>query len=248
MITTIQFLFALAIVTIVAIGFIIYVSHKKYQQGFNNAKEKFNVIPDIIYENKNLIHKGISPLDYIQIIEKEHQYENELFSVIPEFGIHIKYNPDDKTPLNRNFKIEAFTGYSNPIKQNIIITPNNISDGYHTFDELYQYRLMYNAGLVNMIAYTKSRYHDFHNPLDKITVYKSKKHNDDQKCFDGNWFIVVIETPWGQISNHYELKDWNKFNCKVIRKAHKYDGHTPQDCLERLNKLYSYLIEKVNKF
>lgn len=248
MITTIQFLFSLAIIAVIAVAAIIYVASKKYQQGFNDAKEKFNVIPDIIWDHQNIVHRGICPTLGTEIYEKEHPCLNDEKAVIPKFGINIKYNGDDENPIKRHFTIESCCDYHTPYKTKTIITPNGVSDGYHTFDELYQYRLMYNAGLVNMIKYTKSRYHDFHNPLDKITVYKSKKHNDDQKCFDGNWFIVVIETPWGQISNHYELKDWDKFNCKIIRKAHKYDGHTPQDCLERLNKLYSYLIEKVNKF
>ena len=243
MITSIQLFFSLAIIAVIAITIIIYVASKKYQQGFDDAKEKFNVIPDIIWDQDNLVHEGLAPTAGVHIYEKQKTAPN-LVDIVPEFGIDLRYCPNEK-PNQRKFHISIRSMYKlNPIE----ITPNGISDGYHTFDELYQYRLMYNAGLVNMITYTKSRYHDFHNPLDKITVYKSKKHNDGQNCFDGNWFIVVIETPWGQISNHYELKDWDKFNCKIIRKAHKYDGHTPQDCLERLNKLYSYLIKKVNKF
>lgn len=48
MITSIQLFFSLAIIAVIAITIIIYVASKKYQQGFDDAKEKFNVIPDII--------------------------------------------------------------------------------------------------------------------------------------------------------------------------------------------------------
>ena len=43
----------------------------------------------------------------------------------------------------------------------------NISDGYHTFNELYEYRLLYNASMFNELA--KQGLYD---------VHKSKKHSD----------------------------------------------------------------------
>ncbi len=51
-------------------------------------------------------------------------------------------------------------------------------------------------------------------------------------------FIVIAILPSGQISNHYELKDWDLFKCEEVKKAkYKFDGHTAQDVLERLKKL-----------
>lgn len=100
----------------------------------------------------------------------------------------------------------------------------NISDGYHTFNELYEYRLLYNAGMFNELA--KQGLYD---------VHKSKKHSDGTAPFgDGNWFIVQAELPTGQISNHYEMKDWELFNVPEKEKANPYDGHTPQNVAKRL--------------
>lgn len=102
-----------------------------------------------------------------------------------------------------------------------------ISDGYHTFNELYEFRKLYNAALFNTWA-----------ELSKYDVHKSIKHNDGELCFGGDWFIVVAVLPCGQISNHYELKDWDLFHIPETPIAkHPFDGHTPKDVMDRLNNL-----------
>ena len=102
----------------------------------------------------------------------------------------------------------------------------NISDGYHTFNELYEYRLLYNASMFNELA--KQNLYD---------VHKSKFHSDGTIPFgDENWFIVQAELPTGQISNHYEMKDWDLFQVPIKEKANPYDGHTPQDVAKRLRE------------
>lgn len=99
-----------------------------------------------------------------------------------------------------------------------------VSDGYHTFNELYEYRMLYNAALFNEFA--KQGLYD---------VHKSRKHSDGEYPFgDSNWFIVMAELPTGQISNHYEMKDWDLFHVPEKEKANVWDGHTPKDVSERL--------------
>ena len=115
---------------------------------------------------------------------------------------------------------------------------NNIgdfSDGYHTFNELYDYRKAYNAAFFNELA--KQGLYD---------VHKSKLHSDGEIPFDdANWFIVMAELPTGQISNHYEIKDWELFDIPEKNRANVYDGHTPQDVYERLVKYLNN--NKLNK-
>lgn len=102
-----------------------------------------------------------------------------------------------------------------------------ISDGYHTFNELYRYRMLYNAAFFNL--------------LPKELVHKSKRHHDGEECFGGGWFIVMANLPTGQISNHYELKDWDLFQIPEKFTADEWDGHTPQEATDRLYKfLYEY--------
>jgi hypothetical protein len=101
-----------------------------------------------------------------------------------------------------------------------------VSDGYHTMDELYEFRKVYNAALFNEWA-----------RQGKYQVHKSQKHNDGERCFGGGWFIVMATLPSGQISNHYELKDWDLFVCEERETSEAWDGHTPADVLERLKQL-----------
>ena len=96
-----------------------------------------------------------------------------------------------------------------------------LSDGYHTFDQLYDFRREYNAALVNSGVWP---------------AHKSHRHHDGELCFGGGWFIVMMETPFGQISNHYECKYWDEFHCEEKYVADEWDGHTDEDVLERLKK------------
>ncbi len=109
-----------------------------------------------------------------------------------------------------------------------------VSDGYHTFNELYEFRKVYNAALFNEWA-----------AQGKYCVHKSKKHFEGDVCFGGGWFIVVAILPQGQISNHYELNDWDLFQIPEHEKAlFEFDGHTAKDVLERLKAL-PQIIDKV---
>ena len=102
----------------------------------------------------------------------------------------------------------------------------DVSDGYHTFKELYHFRALYNAAFFNeyYVNYGK--------------VIKSRKHSDGKFCFDadGEWFIVMVQLPTGQISNHYHADYWDLFQVEEQEIADEWDGHTPQQAAERLEK------------
>ena len=109
-------------------------------------------------------------------------------------------------------------------ENNTKVDMGEVSDGYHTFNELYEYRMLYNAALFNEFA--KQGLYD---------VHKSRKHSDGEYPFgDSNWFIVMAELPTGQISNHYEMKDWDKFQIPEKPVANKWDEHSPRDVANRL--------------
>jgi len=112
-------------------------------------------------------------------------------------------------------------------EKNIGFKAEEISDGYHTFKELYDFRKMYNATLFN--EWSKLGLYD---------VHKSIKHFEGDLCFGGGWFIVSAKLPTGQISNHYKLDDWDYFKIPATDKCkHKFDGHTSEDVLNRLKSL-----------
>jgi hypothetical protein len=133
-----------------------------------------------------------------------------------------------------DFIIKGVNGEFYPCKPDIFektyISEDQIgtlSDGYHTFDELYNFRKMYNAAAFN--AWTKDGLYN---------VHKSKRHNDGMECFGGGWFIVMAVLPTGQVSNHYKMEDWDLFQCpeeEIVK--FPYDGHTAQDVLNRLENV-----------
>ena len=113
--------------------------------------------------------------------------------------------------------------YKEVSKDNIDVVKKNkdISDGHHTFGELYHHR----AVLFSVIV---SKY--------KSKSWKSRLHHDGS-MFD-DMFIVGIETPWGQATYHYNIDPyWNLFSCKELDKAPSYDGHTPDQAIERIRRL-----------
>lgn len=88
-----------------------------------------------------------------------------------------------------------------------------ISDGYHTFADLYEQRLILSAALAK------------NNPH----AWKSKRHEDGSVPFGGGWFIMGFDTDEGCYTYHYELNDWDLFQCKELDKGKPWDGHTSKD-------------------
>lgn len=88
-----------------------------------------------------------------------------------------------------------------------------MSDGYHTFADLYEQRLILSAALAK------------NNPH----AWKSKRHADGSIPFGWGWFIMGFDTDEGCYTYHYELKDWDLFQCKELDKGKPWDGHTSKD-------------------
>ena len=96
----------------------------------------------------------------------------------------------------------------------------DLSDGYHTFNELYHHRAVLFSVIINQ---------------NKEIAWKSKKHHDET-MYDG-MFIVGIDTPQGQYSYHYDIDPyWNMFACKELDNAPEWDGHMPKD-IDRLQSI-----------
>lgn len=95
------------------------------------------------------------------------------------------------------------------------------SDGYHTFNELYHHRAVLFSVIVKAFQ-------------DK--AWKSKKHHDGT-MYDG-MFIVGIDTPRGQATYHYDIDPyWDMFECPELERAPEWDGHTPEEAINRIGAL-----------
>ena len=96
------------------------------------------------------------------------------------------------------------------------------SDGYHTHNELYEYRTLYHAHATRAWM------------LDGVEVTKSWRHADGELCFGGGWFIVTAQLPTGQVTNHYPERDWPLFDVPEVERPAEWDGHTPQEAAARI--------------
>ena len=104
-----------------------------------------------------------------------------------------------------------------------MVVNGDTSDGYHTFNELYDHR----AKLFSVVVSDH-----------KDRCWKSMHHHDGS-MYDG-MFIVGINTPDGQASYHYDVDPyWDMFDCKELDRAPEWDGHTPEQAIDRIAKLAS---------
>ena len=96
----------------------------------------------------------------------------------------------------------------------------DLSDGFHTFRQLYYQRMMLFATIVKQ---------------NKDKAWKSLRHEDGELCFGGGWFIVGIDTPEGSYTYHYEDNYFSLFDCEELECGKHWDGHTEKDVMRLLS-------------
>lgn len=119
--------------------------------------------------------------------------------------------------------------------KNSKLDTNLISDGYHTFGELYEHRITLFIALCKLME----QYSDIVNGYDPSPkpVWKSKAHSDGS-VWEG-WFILGMgKNRNGQITYHLPISKWDECNFEILEKAPEWDGHTSADVLERLKNLH----------
>ena len=104
-------------------------------------------------------------------------------------------------------------------------------DGYHTWNELYEHRIVLFIALCEQIERWWDR-------AEKPSpVWRSKLHSDGSSL--ENWFIMgIFHSKGDQMTYHVPFSKWKDTNfVATLEKAPEYDGHTPDNVLERLKKL-----------
>lgn len=177
--------------------------------------------------------KAIKVLEKYKFSEREEYLENNAKKIGKKYeDLYL-----ERTWIPTTYERKQFTIVYNLIeklqKENEEINKakenGTLSDGYHTFNDLYYQRCVLFATICN---------------LNKNIAWKSKRHSDGKKCFDSdNWFIVGIDTPEGSYTYHYEMKYWNLFDVQELELGKKWDGHTEKD-VTRLLSLINNCIPK----
>lgn len=115
-----------------------------------------------------------------------------------------------------------------------------VSDGYHTFDELYDHRMNLYISLCRNINYINAIWEKNGTKMTgERAVWRSKNHSDGEIAFGGTWFVLGIGKNKGtQITYHLPIERWESLDSiETLEKAPEWDGHTSQDVLERLKNL-----------
>ena len=100
---------------------------------------------------------------------------------------------------------------------------DSISDGHHTFEELYKQRAILFATLCNSY---------------KELSFKTKKHFDEENDpMYNDDFLAGIYTPEGIVTYHIKLKYWDLFDIPEIERGPKYDGYDNNEVLKRIISL-----------
>ena len=102
-----------------------------------------------------------------------------------------------------------------------------VSDGYHTFDELYEHR---HALFLALLYLLRAEGH-------RESCWMSKLHEDGTSM--KGWFVAGAHLPTGDVTYHLPIRLWKvaiKGGIPVLPKAPPFDGHTSTDVIARLNK------------
>ena len=109
---------------------------------------------------------------------------------------------------------------------------NGISDGSHTFGDLYYQRMVLTSVIAKAMICMDNKWG---------SVYRSKLHADGT-MFD-NYFIVYFKTIHGDFSYHYHMDNWDNFYfVEETEHAPEWDGHTDTD-VSRLLSLCPLVVE-----
>jgi hypothetical protein len=102
-----------------------------------------------------------------------------------------------------------------------------VSDGCHTFNELYEHR----CSLFLLLMHLKSQ-----------LSWRSKKHSDGTSI-DG-WFIAGMDLPNWPVTYHLPVRMWplaGAAGIPTLECTPKWDGHTSADVAKRLENYLRWL-------
>ena len=109
-----------------------------------------------------------------------------------------------------------------------------ISDGYHTFGELYEHRIALFIALCRMTKAESGHWTDGEVKM----VWRSKLHSDGT-MFDDSFILGIGRVRGHQITYHLPLSYWDMTEfAYTMDNAPEWDGHTSADVLERLKKYF----------
>lgn len=117
-------------------------------------------------------------------------------------------------------------------KLNNFFNPGEISDGTHTYDELYEHRYVLYCAFT---TFASTYYAIPLNTDSAFKCWKSAKHYDGTMYDDS--FIAGFSFNGKTGSYHLPLKYWDLCDCEILENAPKFNGHTSNDTLELIKEI-----------
>lgn len=139
------------------------------------------------------------------------------------------YLPGELLPVRGDFDVEI-----NGSEQ------MQVSDGYHTMDELYEHRITLFIALARVYNAVKTKLDPNLYPVTTTLLapaWRSKKH--DNGTMMPGWYILGIGKEKGeQITYHLPDSTWDQTDfAETLERAPLWDNHKSKDVLERLKLL-----------
>ena len=130
--------------------------------------------------------------------------------------------------MNSDLSLEQIQKYINEYHETHD-SVGDLSDGYHTFNELYRHRSM----LFLSLCLTSFR----------NKAWKSLSHEVGGDPMYNGMFIMGVDTPYGQATYHFDIDPYWKLSkgVKELDNAPKFDGHTPNEAIDRIYKYAVFL-------
>lgn len=121
--------------------------------------------------------------------------------------------------------------------QDIKVDVTEASDGYHTFDELYEHRITIFIAMCRLAETMQRMFNMPENIPKRFDIWRSKV-NGDGSVWNG-WFVMGINKNAGeQITYHLPMNKWDETDfAQTLEKGPDFDGHTSSDILERIKLL-----------
>lgn len=140
----------------------------------------------------------------------------------PRGGGPVEPQPGAGDPVGAEFRGESVELEKKTMSVSLLLPEGTdigeISDGFHTFNELHRHRQVLFCKLL-------SAFPDI--------SWKSWKHADGT-MFNVGWFVAGMNLPTGQITYNMEARYFDAAECTELDFAPELDGHTADDVLHRL--------------
>lgn len=156
-------------------------------------------------------HSGMVPV--AQLVKPHDNYTQDK-NMSEALSSNVAAQPDNSS-IVKMLRIEGDTRMI-PVPEGV--RPGQVSDGYHTFDELYAHRVRLFQVLMNVY---------------KEHAWWSRQH------FDGvtwqGWILAGIDTPDGAVTYHLPESAIEHLPAGTeLERGKEWDGHVAEDVLQRL--------------